>query len=532
MSNLLYPVLPGLTWSKFRTPMWNTTLKSSDSGRDFSRTTWTSPRWVYRLQYSVLRAGAQQELQTLAAFFNRHAGDHDTWLFDDPDDNTATAEQIGLGDSVTTTFQLVRSMAGYLEPVYELNGLPVITQTDWQGAWAMATTPRANLIKASAMDTAVAPWTSNVGANWIRVGNTTAPDGSNTATIYQSNVAGNAYTAQSVALTGNAVYTLSMWAKLISGTVPTVGALLGMDRDTDGVPATNERVTRDWLGLDGTWRRYSLIATTRSGNTGYVYPAYDWGNGAQVAMWGIQLEDTGWRAGGALVFGTRSTTAPDGSSDAVKLVEDNTAAAGHYAQKRYVITAGVAASFDWYVKAGERTVVAFENYSDPTPTQYANVLFNTATGAFSAVNASGATMPALTATNLGAGWWKVSMQVLFTGSISAMYQRVALCSGAFGSATTVYNGDGGSGAYVWRADGMCQPTRYIPTTTVARTVTDVTVGSLGQITFGDAPLAGALLAWAGKFYWRCRFTKSSMELEQFMKRLWSAKTVEFKTDKP
>jgi hypothetical protein len=531
MSNLLYPVLPGLTWSKFRTPMWNTTLKSSDSGRDFSRTTWTSPRWVYRLQYSVLRAGAQQELQTLAAFFNRHAGDHDTWLFDDPDDNTVTFDQFGLGDSVTTTFQLVRSMGGYLEPVYELNGVPVITQTDWQGAWAMATTPRANLFRQSAADSNLSPWSK--GVNLARVGNTAAPDGSNTATIYQTSSTGNAYLLQSVALTGNGVYALSCWAKLLSGTAPTLGTMMGVDRDTDGNAATAERVNRDWLGLDGTWKRFSLVVSNMAFMpTASVFMAADWGNGAQIAFWGAQIEDTGWRAGGALVFGTRSTTAPDGSGDAVKLVEDNTAAAGHYAQKRYVITAGAAASFDWYVKAGERTVVAFENYSDPTPTQYANVLFNSATGAFSATNLREATMPSLSATDLGGGWWKVSMQVLFTGSISAMYQRVALCSGAFGSATTVYNGDGSSGAYVWRADGMCQPTRYIPTTTVARTVTDVTVGSLGQVTFGDAPLAGALLSWAGKFYWRCRFTKSSMELEQFMKRLWSAKTVEFKTDKP
>lgn len=119
MSNLVFPALPGLKWSSFRTPMWSNTVKTTDSGREFARSAWSSPRWSYRLQYEFLRADALGELQQLVGFFNTHRGDFDTWLFLDVDDSTALDQQIGVGDGVTTQFQLLRGYGGYVEPVYE-----------------------------------------------------------------------------------------------------------------------------------------------------------------------------------------------------------------------------------------------------------------------------------------------------------------------------------------------------------------------------------------------------------------------------
>lgn len=125
MSNTLYPVLPGLAWPVNRTPMWENDSRTSISGRDFTRARWSSPRWLYQLKYEFLRsAAAQAEFQQLVGLFNQMRGDWDTFLFDDPDDNTATAQQFGLGDGVTTQFQLLRALGGFVEPVFALNGTP------------------------------------------------------------------------------------------------------------------------------------------------------------------------------------------------------------------------------------------------------------------------------------------------------------------------------------------------------------------------------------------------------------------------
>jgi hypothetical protein len=51
--------------------------------------------------------------------------------------------------------------------------------------------------------------------------------------------------------------------------------------------------------------------------------------------------------------------------------------------------------------------------------------------------------------------------------------------------------------------------------------------STGALTFTAAPAAGAVLSWAGSYYYRCRFLQDGMELSAFMSKLWEAKRVEF-----
>lgn len=126
MSNLILPALPGLKWSTFRSPVFDNVTKTTDSGREFTRIKWPTPKWLYKREYEFLRAGAEQELQTLVGFFNKHYGNADSWLFDDPDDNTAVDQLFGAGNGVTLQFQLLRALGGFYEPVRELNGSPVI----------------------------------------------------------------------------------------------------------------------------------------------------------------------------------------------------------------------------------------------------------------------------------------------------------------------------------------------------------------------------------------------------------------------
>lgn len=126
MSNLVYPALPGLAFNVGRSPSWKNTIREADSGKRYALAHWSTPRWTYKLTYEFLRSGSQQELQSLVGFFLQHQGDYDTWLFEDPDDNTATRQQIGTANGLQVSWQLLRNLGGYLEPVKELNGAPQV----------------------------------------------------------------------------------------------------------------------------------------------------------------------------------------------------------------------------------------------------------------------------------------------------------------------------------------------------------------------------------------------------------------------
>ena len=127
MSNQVYPELPGVSINVVRTQMWRNAVKETDSGREFSRAIWSSPRRRYKLKYEFLRAGAATpEMQTLLAFFNAHQGSYDTWRFRDPDDHAVVDEPLGTGDGVRVAWQALREFAGLVEPVYELDGAPIV----------------------------------------------------------------------------------------------------------------------------------------------------------------------------------------------------------------------------------------------------------------------------------------------------------------------------------------------------------------------------------------------------------------------
>lgn len=128
MSNAVFPSLTGLKWGVRRSPQWKTIKRESVSGREYRAANMTYPRYTYRIGYEFLRdkrAGVD-ELRTLVGFFNARKGSFDSFLFADPDDGAVTAENFGTGNGSTTQFQLARSFGGFQEPVYDLNGTPLI----------------------------------------------------------------------------------------------------------------------------------------------------------------------------------------------------------------------------------------------------------------------------------------------------------------------------------------------------------------------------------------------------------------------
>jgi uncharacterized protein (TIGR02217 family) len=127
MSNAIFPTLPGLTWDLLRTPVWSTTKKISVSQREYRIANMAFPRYKYKLSFEFLRqTNGFTEFTTLTGFFNARQGGFDSFLFQDPDDYTVTAQTIGVGNGSNKLFQLVRTWGGCLEPVYDANSAPLI----------------------------------------------------------------------------------------------------------------------------------------------------------------------------------------------------------------------------------------------------------------------------------------------------------------------------------------------------------------------------------------------------------------------
>jgi hypothetical protein len=112
--------LPGLTWPVKRAPSWQTIKQDALSGKRTRFALQAFPIWRYELSFSLLRAqAAYAEWQTLVGFYNSLYGGEGLFQFNDPNDGAVVAQQFGVGTGLTATvFQLVRSLGGFVEPVY------------------------------------------------------------------------------------------------------------------------------------------------------------------------------------------------------------------------------------------------------------------------------------------------------------------------------------------------------------------------------------------------------------------------------
>jgi len=122
----IFPVLPGLKWDSKKTPEFSTGVQTAASGKENTCAYWSYPRWQFELSYELLRSGALAELQTLVGFWLQRQGRFDSFLYTDPSDCSVAGQQLGVGDGVTTKFQLVRTLGGFVEPMKNINGAPVV----------------------------------------------------------------------------------------------------------------------------------------------------------------------------------------------------------------------------------------------------------------------------------------------------------------------------------------------------------------------------------------------------------------------
>ena len=123
----VFPALPGLAYPAKRAAKWSTVKQDALSGKRTRYPLWTYPIYEYDIPFNFLRSDTLQEWQALEGFVNSVQGAAQLWAYNDVNDNTVSGQLNGEGDGVTLSFQLVRSLGGFTEPVFIINGTPSLT---------------------------------------------------------------------------------------------------------------------------------------------------------------------------------------------------------------------------------------------------------------------------------------------------------------------------------------------------------------------------------------------------------------------
>lgn len=166
MSNALLPALPGVTWPIGRKIVFNSSRQRAISGRELGFTYQLYPLYQYALSLEFLRDSvAFPEADTLMGFFLSRLGMYDSFLFDDATDNTALDTQFGVGDGITTGFQLTRPFGAggfaFVEPVQNVHVL-----TNIKKASVALTIPSQVSIDANGFATFATPPANGATLTW------------------------------------------------------------------------------------------------------------------------------------------------------------------------------------------------------------------------------------------------------------------------------------------------------------------------------------------------------------------------------
>lgn len=122
--------LIGLKYDVKKSPVFDTVIQTSFSGKEQRIARQSYPRWKFSVAYEFVRDNVNAEFQTLIGFFMSALGRFNNFYFQDPTDYIATAQNIGTGDGATTAFSLVRSLGGFAEPILHA---PTVTAIYFNG---------------------------------------------------------------------------------------------------------------------------------------------------------------------------------------------------------------------------------------------------------------------------------------------------------------------------------------------------------------------------------------------------------------
>jgi len=133
MSNLVFPsISPGAGWSwKWpikKTPKFTTLVQTPASQRGEVRIAiQTFPIWFFSYDISYLKGNPQTSASFFAqiiGFYGQVQGAADDFLFQDIYDYQVTAQEIGVGDGLTTYFQMYRTIGGMVDLVQNFISAP------------------------------------------------------------------------------------------------------------------------------------------------------------------------------------------------------------------------------------------------------------------------------------------------------------------------------------------------------------------------------------------------------------------------
>ena len=121
---LYFPKLRGQAVSVNKKPHFDTLSAQHASGRETRAPRYVYPLWDFETVFEALDARATgrgaiegASMQTLVGFFEQLQGRYGTFLYVDPSDYAVIGQPIGTGDGTTTSFAMVRTIAGFTEPV-------------------------------------------------------------------------------------------------------------------------------------------------------------------------------------------------------------------------------------------------------------------------------------------------------------------------------------------------------------------------------------------------------------------------------
>lgn len=133
MTNYIYPSFQGWSYNKEKKPIWKTNVYEATSGRENRIQKWSYPRYKISITYNFMTdknvPGVtldKGDIERLQGFFNKVGGNAEDFLFLDDIENSCTNQTFALGDASTKTFQLLRSLNDYVEPVNGIAEAPHI----------------------------------------------------------------------------------------------------------------------------------------------------------------------------------------------------------------------------------------------------------------------------------------------------------------------------------------------------------------------------------------------------------------------
>lgn len=113
----VFPALPSQSWSVHKKPILASSVVVGATGKEVQLARAAYPRWAFTLSYGWLREQTQntvpdatllgfRELEQITGLFLLCKGSYGEFYFDDPEDDSRSANFVGWGDGVTTAFQV------------------------------------------------------------------------------------------------------------------------------------------------------------------------------------------------------------------------------------------------------------------------------------------------------------------------------------------------------------------------------------------------------------------------------------------